>query len=95
MNLKKIFSLILLIIFITLFFCCAHLSSTYRNTLLPYGVFLGILPQEKYLLENYQMVVIDGQYFSKEDITELKAKGKKIYSYLNVSKYLYNRKSLF
>lgn len=84
MNLKKIFSLILLIIFIMLFFCCAHLSSTYRNTLLPYGVFLGILPQEKYLLENYQMVVIDGQYFSKEDITELKAKGKKIYSYLNV-----------
>lgn len=65
-------------------FCCAHLYLIDSNTVLPYGVFIGISPQEKHLLENYQMVVIDGQYFSKKDIIELKAKGKKVYSYLNV-----------
>ena len=74
---KKIFAFILLSVFIILFFYCNHLDQVDKSKILPYGVFIGISPQEKYLLENYQIVVIDGQYFSKEDITELKNKGKK------------------
>ena len=84
MILKKIFTFILLSGFIIPFFYYNHLDQVDKSKILPYGVFIGISPQEKYLLENYQIVVIDGQYFSKEDITELKNKGKKIYSYLNI-----------
>lgn len=48
-----------------------------------YGVFLGI-DEDLSPCEVFQTVVIDAQYFSKEEIGALKAAGHTVYSYLNV-----------
>lgn len=48
-----------------------------------YGVFLGI-DDDLTPCENYKTVVIDAQYFSAEEIRNLKADGHTVYSYLNV-----------
>lgn len=48
-----------------------------------YGVFLSIT-EDLESLEDYQTVVIDAQYFSKEDIDEFRSGGHKVYSYINV-----------
>ena len=50
-----------------------------------YGVFLSLQEEEVIKKsEGYDMVVIDGQYLSKEKITFMKERGQKVYSYLNV-----------
>ncbi len=50
----------------------------------PYGVFLGIESDELEKLYDYDEVVIDPEYFSKEDIESLKSRGIIVYGYLNV-----------
>ena len=55
-----------------------------QNTSLRYGVFLSIDNKEMSKLENYDEVVIDAQYFDKEDIDLLHSKGKIVYSYINL-----------
>ncbi len=49
-----------------------------------YGVFLGIDEQEVDKITKYETVVIDAQYFSKENIQKLKDNNQTVYSYLNV-----------
>lgn len=49
-----------------------------------YGVFLSINSSEIEKLLNYKEVVIDAQYFSKDDIDYLHKSGIKVYSYINV-----------
>lgn len=49
-----------------------------------YGVFLSLDASDLDKIAGYQTVVIDGQYFSKEDVTYLKKQGCTVYSYLNV-----------
>ncbi|MGX7108678.1 endo alpha-1,4 polygalactosaminidase [Facklamia miroungae] len=67
----------------------------------PYGVFLSIDNSDLSKLDKYEIVVIDAQYFSKEDIDKLHAEGHTVYSYLNVGAvenfrdYFSNYKSLF
>ena len=48
-----------------------------------YGVFLSV---EKNLdrLKDYEIVVIDAQHFKKEEIEAFKARGHKVYSYINI-----------
>ena len=48
-----------------------------------YGVFLGA---EGSLdrLSDYELVVIDAQYYSKEEISSFKADGHSVYSYINI-----------
>ena len=48
-----------------------------------YGVFLSV---EKNLdkLKDYETVVIDAQHFKKEEIEAFKARGHKVYSYINI-----------
>lgn len=48
-----------------------------------YGVFLSV---EKNLdkLKDYEIVVIDAQLFKKEEIEAFKARGHKVYSYINI-----------
>ena len=48
-----------------------------------YGVFLSV---EKNInrLKDYNTVVIDAQHFKKEEIEAFKAKGHKVYSYINI-----------
>lgn len=48
-----------------------------------YGVFLSI-EGDLDRLSGYKTVVIDAQYFSKEQINSLKGEGKTVYSYLNI-----------
>ena len=49
-----------------------------------YGVFLSLDASDMDKIEGYQTLVIDAQYFSKEDIEYLKEQGSTVYSYLNV-----------
>ncbi len=55
-----------------------------HNTSLKYGVFLSIDNEEMNKLEGFDEVVIDAQYFEKEDIDLLHSKGKIVYSYINL-----------
>ena len=48
-----------------------------------YGVFLSVTENTE-RLRGYQTVVIDAQYFTEDEITELKSGGTAVYSYLNV-----------
>lgn len=51
----------------------------------PYGVFIGLSPEDGMdCLYEYETVIIDGQYFSKEKIADLHAHGQTVYSYLNI-----------
>lgn len=51
----------------------------------PYGVFIGMDKLDVKRLGKYDVVVIDGEYFSKKQISKLKKAGcKQIYSYFNV-----------
>lgn len=49
-----------------------------------YGVFIGLSPEHTERLANYTMVVIDAEYYTKEEISQLKKNGVTIYSYLNI-----------
>lgn len=51
-----------------------------------YGVFIGYVPAEndRVLKTDYAEIVVDAQYFSKEQIEQLKSGGTKVYSYLDV-----------
>ncbi len=49
-----------------------------------YGVFLSIDHAEIEKLSGYDTVVIDAQYFTKEDITTLHNAGQTVYSYINL-----------
>ena len=49
-----------------------------------YGVFIGLNPSEMDVLFEYDIVVIDAEYYTKEDIDALHSEGIIVYSYLNV-----------
>lgn len=49
-----------------------------------YGVFLSVDNTQMQKLDNYHQVVIDAQYFEKEDIATLHANNQLVYSYLNI-----------
>lgn len=49
-----------------------------------YGVFIGIDSDEAAKLAGYDLVVIDAEYFTKEEVEQIKANGAKVYSYLNI-----------
>ena len=49
-----------------------------------YGVFLSIDASEIKKLDGYKTVVIDAQYFSKQDIQALHNNGTTVYTYLNI-----------
>lgn len=49
-----------------------------------YGVFLGLNPEDAGILTNYKTVVIDAQYFTKDEIAAVQAKGTAVYTYLNI-----------
>lgn len=48
-----------------------------------YGVFLSVTKNID-RLKDYETVVIDAQHFSKEQIEAFKARGHKVYSYINI-----------
>ena len=49
-----------------------------------YGVFLGAEPESLPEMMPYKTVVLDAQYFTAEQIAELKDTGHTVYSYINI-----------
>lgn len=49
-----------------------------------YGVVIGAKPADAYHLSGYDVLVVDAEYFTKNDIDILKMKNNKVYSYLNI-----------
>ena len=49
----------------------------------PYGVFLSI-NEDLEQFADYEIVVIDAQYFSKEEIEDFRSKGHRIFTYINI-----------
>lgn len=83
-QIKKVIYLFLILSFPLLTTSC----STDKENLCPkekdYGVFLSIDASEMEKLIGYQTVVIDAQYFSKQDIQTLHKNGTVVYTYLNI-----------
>lgn len=50
----------------------------------PYGVFLGADPEDIKYMDAYETVVVEGQAFSKKDVSKLKEAGHTVLSYINV-----------
>jgi hypothetical protein len=51
---------------------------------LRYGVFVGASSEKINTIKKYKTVVIDAEYFSKEQISRLTDNGQAVYSYLNI-----------
>ena len=49
-----------------------------------YGVFLGLDSDDTDCMEEYRIIVLDAQYFDKEQIQALKKSGHTVYSYINL-----------
>ena len=54
-----------------------------NTTKAKYGVFIGLTEVEDYFT-GYETIVIDAQYFDKEEIDDIKSSGTTVYSYINV-----------
>lgn len=78
MNRKSTFYLIIIL------FCwlCVACSQTTQDE--QYGVLLGLNPEDASALSNYQIAVIDAQYFTKDEIAAVQAEGTSVYTYLNI-----------
>lgn len=57
-------------------------TSTFEGN--DYGVFLNADASSLKQLKNYDLIVIDAQYFTKSDIELLHQNGTKVYTYLNI-----------
>ncbi|MCR4688685.1 MAG: endo alpha-1,4 polygalactosaminidase [Saccharofermentans sp.] len=49
-----------------------------------YGVFLGASPEDIEYMTGYDTIVIDAQYYTAEEIAELKDGGRTVLSYINI-----------
>ncbi len=75
-------STMILIVWAALLICIVLSSLAPRQT--SYGVLLGLGPEDADRLTRYKTVVIDAQYFTKEEIVAVQQKGVKVYTYLNI-----------
>lgn len=75
------FPILFLSIFIT---ACSTTQKNSSQAKKEYGVFLSVDASEIEKLTDYQTVVIDAQYFSKQDIQTLHENGTTVYTYLNI-----------
>ena len=79
----KILALIFVIVLISGYFLIKDSStSTFEEN--DYGVFLNADASSLEQLKNYDLIVIDAQYFTKSDIELLHQNGTKVYTYLNI-----------
>ncbi len=81
---SNLFIILLLTIFTTA--CATKNMSENKDTSVSkdYGVFLSINAFETEKLDGYKTVVIDAQYFSKQDIQTLHNNETTVYTYLNI-----------
>lgn len=76
---RKIAFLLILSIACVLFSACAAVPLNH-----PYAVLLGLNPEDSVSLKGYQTVVIDAQYFTKEEIASVQKACTAVYTYLNI-----------
>ena len=74
---KKALSILCLVIFLC---CCACAGAEAKY---PYGVFLSIT-ENIARFADYGIVVIDAQYYPKEEIEAFRAAGHQVWTYLNI-----------
>lgn len=68
-----------------LLLCCLNGTATAQSeTRQPYGVFIGMEPQQALQLGGYDLMIIDAAGFTEADVAALHQKSDKVYSYLNV-----------
>lgn len=79
----KVLALIFVIVLISGYFLIKDSNtSTFEEN--DYGVFLNADASSLKQLKNYDLLVIDAQYFTKGDIELLHQNGTKVYTYLNI-----------
>ena len=79
----KVLALIFVIVLISGYFLIKDSNtSTFEEN--DYGVFLNADASSLKQLKNYDLIVIDAQYFNKSDIELLHQNGTKVYTYLNI-----------
>lgn len=79
----KVLALIFVIIFISGYFLIKDSNtSTFEKN--DYGVFLNADASSLEQLKKYDLIVIDAQYFTKNDIELLHQNGTRVYTYLNI-----------
>ncbi len=81
---NKLFFKILVLLLTAFYFTACTTNSSKENKKKEYGVFLGINSDQIEKLNNYKIVVIEPQEFTKEQISELHKQGKTVYAYLNI-----------
>ncbi|MBD5451228.1 MAG: glucanotransferase [Lachnospiraceae bacterium] len=81
---KKIICLFIILSFSFFTTACNTSVESFSQKEKDYGVFLSIDASEMEKLNGYQTVVIDAQYFSKQDIQTLHKNGTVVYTYLNI-----------
>lgn len=77
------------LVFIPILLCTSLMiySVIFPNTSSPskdYGVFIGLGPNDLSKMYGYSTIILDASNFSRKDIEILKAKGSKVYSYINI-----------
>lgn len=80
---KNIYFCIIISICI-LFSGCLTATSSSETPLNKYGVFIGAGAENMEKFYNYEKVIIDASYFSKEQIDSLHEKNISVYSYINL-----------
>lgn len=79
----KVLALIFVIVLISGYFLIKDSNtSTFEKN--DYGVFLNADASSLEQLKNYDLIVIDAQYFNKSDIELLHQNGTRVYTYLNI-----------
>lgn len=79
----KVLALIFVIVLISGYFLIKDSNtSTFEKN--DYGVFLNADASSLKQLKNYDLIVIDAQYFTKSDIELLHQNGTKVYTYINI-----------
>ena len=65
--------------------CCTGLAGAEQAPTFkyPYGVFLSICENIEQFAD-YEIVVIDAQYYPKEELNAFRSKGHKVFSYINI-----------
>ena len=80
---KRILSVLCTAVLAVLCVCCAGTAETTSAFRYPYGVFLSICENLEQFAD-YEIVVIDAQYFPKDEIDAFRSKGHKVFSYINI-----------
>ena len=73
--------IIILFAFVFTRFGCSKSDSEQQYN---YGVFIGADSEDLDKMTAYNIIVIDAQYFTKDDISKLKNNGHIVYTYLNI-----------